>query len=129
MTNHTKTTRKGGRRIRLSPFAKKAVQRLRSLPPSKTAFTLKISEEGVARTYDVLRRGGPASTYFICLTHSGKMPEWLPPDSTYLAKTSREVDTLLAYFADSPELWCAPKNEPLEGNWESYSEDSTSYSD
>ena len=122
MTDHSKPRLKKKRGVRLSPFAKKAIKRLRGLPRSQAAFTLRIMDEGTPHVYEALGNGGPASTYYICLSASGKMPDKLPPTSTYMAKTPGEVDTILAYFADNPDLWSAPRGEPLEGDWEPYTE-------
>ena len=124
--NNTKKGKRGGkRRIPLSPFAMKVIRRLRSLPKWQAAFSLSITSEETPHTMEVIRNGGPASTYYI---HVGqRVPDRLPPDSTYVVGTPTELDTVLAYFANDPSMWGAPAGEPLEGDWESYSDSYAGY--
>lgn len=116
--NHTHSKRKGrkhGKGPRLSPLARKAISQLRRAPRETTAFSLYLTREGSQRAYRVIERGrGPDSSYYICEAKSGRVPKGLPAASTYLAATAAEVESLLAMFADHPEMWSRPSGDALD---------------
>ena len=112
-------------RIRLSRVAMAAVRHLRSLPPSKAGFSLYVTQEGTPHRMTVIDngRGRPDSAYFVHQSKSAAMPDGLPPTSTYVVSTDREMDTVLSTFADSPELWCHAKGDALGKEPEPFDEE------
>ena len=112
-------------RIRLSRVAMAAVRHLRSLPPSKAGFSLYITQEGTPHRMTVIDHGHgrPDSAYFVHQSKDPAVPEGLPPTSTYVASTDREMDTVLSMFADSPELWSHAKGDALGREPEPFDEE------
>ena len=88
---------------------------LRKAPADKTAFTLRITADGTPRRITVIDRGrGPDSSYHIHLSRDGTVPPWLPPTSTYAVRDAAELDSVLATFAEYPELYSRPRGDALD---------------
>ena len=113
------TNKKG--KIALSLIAMAAVRKLRSLPREQAAFTLYVGQEETPHRMTVISNGkGDDSTYYIY--QGSSIPKDYPPMSTYLVSTQTDLDTVLAMFADNPELWAKPADDMLDLKEESYSE-------
>jgi len=105
------TQKKG--KIRLSHLAMLAVRRLRALPKEEAAFTLRIGQEWTSHRMTVIQNGEHKSaTYYIYQGQS--IPQNYPPESTYLVNSDTDMDTVLAMFADKPELWSLPQDDILD---------------
>lgn len=103
------------KKIALSPFARKAISLLRKTPVSKTAFTLSITSEETPHRITVIDRGrGADSSFHIHLSPTRSVPKWLPPTSTYVVATQPELDSVLAAFAEFPDLYSKPKGDALD---------------
>lgn len=107
-------------KIKLSRFAMLAVRRLRALPKDKAAFTLRIGQEWTHHYMTVIHNSDSTlSTYYIYQGQS--IPRNYPPESTYLVNSEEDMNTVLAMFADKPELWSLPQNDNLDMEEDSYS--------
>lgn len=99
----------------LSAFALKAIALIRKTPPSRTAFSLTLTAEGTRKRISVIDRGkGPDSSFHVHLSKSREVPAWLPPTSTYAVATQEELDSVLAMFADHPELYSREPGDALD---------------
>lgn len=116
-TNEKKRKRKRDGRSRLSPFCMKAVALLRNLPTKKKTFSLYVTEDGYSKPFAILERGNAKSdsTYYVHLSPTGEMPPHLPPESTYVVRTTAEMESTLAMFADHPEMWSRKGGDALDG--------------
>lgn len=122
-TKNGKDKRKRGGRPHLSPFAMKAVSQLRRKPRSQTAFSLYVTKEGTKRAFEVIEHGeGPDSAYYIHLSEGGSIPPTLPPTATYAVSTDSELESVLAMFADHPELWSRDPGDALDRPTEPFDE-------
>lgn len=119
MDHYEKKKGKTGRggRPRLSQLAMAAAKQLRSLPPARSAFSLYVTQDGKGGRFAVLERGlKKDSTFHIHLSREGRVPPNLPPDSTYVARNHKELESLLAMFSDHPELWSPPLGDAFDGS-------------